>query len=103
MKYMICWYERVQGSPIEYENAQKRILKLFSSWEMPDAFKIEAFVVRLGEWGGYMMLDCEDPLAIHGFCTTFPAFEFQVRPVISVNEAVRVELDAISWRDALSC
>lgn len=25
MKYMISWFERPQGSPAEYENAQKRI------------------------------------------------------------------------------
>jgi hypothetical protein len=27
MKYMISWIERPQGSPMEYENAQKRILQ----------------------------------------------------------------------------
>ena len=102
MKYMISWYERPQGSPTEYENAQKRILEVFSHWKMPETFKIEAFVVRLGEWGGYMLVDCEDQLAIHRFCTTFPSFEFQARPVIAVDEAVRVELDAIAWRDGLS-
>jgi hypothetical protein len=29
MQYMITWNERQQGSPIEYENAQKRILEVF--------------------------------------------------------------------------
>ena len=29
MKYMISWFERPQGSPMEYENAQKRILDVF--------------------------------------------------------------------------
>jgi len=28
-----------------------------------------------------------------------PAFEFQARPVIPVEDAVRVELEAIAWRD----
>ena len=28
MQYMITWNERPQGSPIEYENAQKRILEV---------------------------------------------------------------------------
>ena len=32
MKYMITWNERPQGSPIEYENAQKRILEVFNPW-----------------------------------------------------------------------
>jgi len=29
MKYIISRFERPQGSPIEYENAQKRILEVF--------------------------------------------------------------------------
>ncbi|WP_244524984.1 MULTISPECIES: DUF3303 domain-containing protein [Bradyrhizobium] len=33
MKYMITWSERSQGSPIEYENAQKRILEVFTQWK----------------------------------------------------------------------
>ncbi|SDJ94930.1 hypothetical protein SAMN05444171_0324 [Bradyrhizobium lablabi] len=30
-----------------------------------DNFKIEMFVIRVGDWGGYMLLDCDDPLAVH--------------------------------------
>jgi hypothetical protein len=30
MKYVISWFERPQGSPIEYENAQKRILEVIA-------------------------------------------------------------------------
>ena len=29
MKYIISWFERPQGSPVEYEIAQKRILEAF--------------------------------------------------------------------------
>jgi Protein of unknown function (DUF3303) len=56
MKYMISWFERPQGSPMEYENAQKRILEVFTQWKAPDNFKIELFVIRVGDWGGYMLL-----------------------------------------------
>lgn len=101
MKYMISWFERSQGSPVEYENAQKRILEVFTQWKAPDNFKIELFVVRVGEWGGHMMVDCDDPAAVHKACSTFPAFVFEARPVIPVEEAVRVELEAIAWRDSL--
>lgn len=45
-----------------------------------------------------MLEDCDDPLAIHKFCSTWPAFEFQARLVIAVEDAVRVELEAIAWR-----
>jgi hypothetical protein len=51
MKYMLTWNERPQGSPIEYENAQKRILEVFTQWKAPSNFKIELFVIRVGDWG----------------------------------------------------
>jgi uncharacterized protein DUF3303 len=62
MKYMLTWNERPQGSPMEYENAQKRILEVFTQWKAPSNFKIELFVIRVGDWGGYMLLDCDDPV-----------------------------------------
>jgi muconolactone delta-isomerase len=98
---MISWFELPQGSPAEYENAQKRILEVFSKWKAPANFKIESFVVQVGEWDGHMLVDCDDPLTIHQVCSTFPAFEFQARPVIAVDDAVRVELEAMAWRDGL--
>ena len=101
MKYMISWWERSQGSPMEYENAQKRILEVFRQWKAPANFKIELFVIRVGDWGGYMMLDCDDPLEIHKFCSMLPAFEFEARPVIPVEDAVRVELEVMAWREGL--
>ena len=101
MKYMINWSERPQGSPMEYENAQKRILEVFTQWKAPANFKIELFVIRVGDWGGYMMLDCDDPLAVHKFCSMLPAFVVEARPVVPVMDAVRVELEAIAFRDGL--
>jgi len=35
MKYMLTWTERPQGSPMEYEDAQKRILEVFTQWKVP--------------------------------------------------------------------
>ena len=101
MKYMLTWSERSQGSPIEYENAQKRILEVFTQWKAPANFKIELFVIRVGDWGGYMMLDCDDPTAVHKFCSMLPAFVFEARPVIPIEDAVRVELESIAFRDGL--
>src|SRR5207249_6169376 len=89
MKYMLTWTERSQGSPIEYENAQKRILEVFTQWKAPTNFKIELFVIRVGDWGGYMMLDCDDPTAVHKFCSMLPASVFEARPVIPIADAVR--------------
>ena len=98
---MLSRNERSQGSPLEYENAQKRILDVFLKWTAPDDFKIELFVIRVGDWGGYMMVECDDPLAVHKVCSMLPAFEFQARPVVPVMDAVRVELEAMAFRDGL--
>jgi len=50
MQYMITWNERQQGSPIEYENAKKRILEVFSPCSSPANFKIQSFVIRVGDF-----------------------------------------------------
>src|SRR3954453_19572943 len=101
MKYMITWNERSQGSAIEYEKAQQRILDVFRQWQTPANFKIEMFVIRVGDWGGYMLADCDDPVTVHKFCSMLPAFEFEARPVISIEDAVRGELEVMAWRDGL--
>jgi len=73
MKYMITWPERPQGSPADCENAQKRILEVFPQWQTPANFKIEEFVIRVGDWGGYMLVGCDDRLAVHKVCSA-PCF-----------------------------
>src|ERR1035438_6265073 len=87
MQYVISWNERPQGSPAEYENAQKRILEVFGQWKAPANFKISFFVVRVGYWGGHMLVDCDDPLTVHKFCSMLPQFVFEARPVVPVEEA----------------
>ena len=69
--------------------------------ETPGNFKIDFFVIRVGEWGGHMLMECDDLVTIHKFCSMLPAFRFEVHPVIPVEEAVRGELEVIAWRDGL--
>jgi muconolactone delta-isomerase len=101
MKYMITWNERPQGSAIEYEKAQQRILDVFRKWQAPANFKIEMFMIRVGDWGGYMLVDCDDPIIIHKLSTMLPAFVFEARPVMPIEDAVRAELEVMAWRDSL--
>ncbi|MBK8458290.1 MAG: DUF3303 family protein [Phyllobacteriaceae bacterium] len=102
MKYVLNWHERPQGSALEYENVQKRILTLFRQWPMDSTWKIHSFVVRLGEWGGYILMECNDVAALHKFCSAFPGFAFAVNPVLDISDAVRVELEAIAWREGVA-
>jgi hypothetical protein len=89
------------GSPAEYENAQKRILEVFGQWKAPANFKISFFVVRVGDWGGHLLVDRDDPLTVHKFCSMLPQFTMEARPVVDVQDAVRAELEVMAWRDGL--
>ena len=51
--------------------------------------------------GGYMLMECDDPLEVHKFCSMLPAFTFEARPVVPVADAIRVELEAMAYRDGL--
>lgn len=101
MKYMISWRERPQGSAIEYENAQKRILGVFRHWRAPDNLTIRQFLVRVGDYGGYMLVETDEPAAIHKLTSSFPALAFRAETVLDINDAVGVELEAIAWRDSV--
>src|SRR5437868_1170541 len=46
-----------------------------------------------------MLMECDDPLEVHKFCSMLPAFTFEARPAVPV--AIRVELEAMSYRDGL--
>jgi hypothetical protein len=82
------------------------ILEVFGQWMAPGNFKIEFFVIRVGEWGGHMLMECDDPVTIHRFCSMLPAF-VEVHPVIPVEDAVRGELDRVArhpeWLVARIC
>jgi len=99
MKYVISWHERPAASSREYEAAHERILEIFSDkWKMPASISILQFVVRVGDYGGYMILETDKPIDIHYFTSVFAAFEFKVEPVVDVMEAVAVEKKAIEYR-----
>jgi hypothetical protein len=48
-----------------------------------------------------MLVECDDPVTVHKFCSMLPAFEFQARPVISVEGAIKGAFEVIAWRDGL--
>lgn len=102
MKYVVTWWERPTGSAADYEAAQKRILGLFQQWEMPASLQIHQFLVRVGEFGGYAVLETDQPADIHRLTTVFAAFKFRLEPVLDVGDAVATEGVAIAWRDGLA-
>ena len=100
MKYVLTWWERPGGSYADYEAAQKRVLNVFQPWEMPESLDIHQFVVRVGEFGGYMVLETNNVADVQKLTTTFAVFQFRLEPVMDVMDAVAAEAEAIAWREA---
>jgi Protein of unknown function (DUF3303) len=99
MKYVISWRERPAASAREYEAAHERVLQIFNKdFKMPVSFKMHQFVVRVGDYGGYIIAETDKPVDIHYFSSIFAVFEFKVEPVVDVMDAVEVELKAIEYR-----
>ena len=101
MKYLVTWRERPTGSAWEYEAAQKRVLSVFASWEMPESLTFHQFLVRLGEFGGYAVVETDDPADLQYLCTVFAVFAFTIEPVMDVTDAVAAENRGIEWRESL--
>ncbi len=64
MKYVVTWRERPGGSHADYEAAQKRVLAVFEKWEMPESLLFHQFLVRVGEFGGYAVVETDDVAAL---------------------------------------
>jgi Protein of unknown function (DUF3303) len=100
MKYVLTWWERPGGSYADYEAAQKRVLNVFQDWEMPESLDIHQFVVRVGEFGGYAVLETDNVADVQKLTTTFAVFQFRLEPVMDVMDAVAAEAEGIAWREA---
>ena len=101
MKYLVTWRERPTGSAAEYEAAQKRVLSVFAAWDMPESLVFHQFLVRVGEFGGYAVIETDSAEDLQFLCTVFAAFAFTVAPVMDVMDAVAAESRGIEWRDSL--
>ena len=98
MKYVVSWRERPAASARDYEAAHERCLAIFKDWKMPASITMHQFVVRVGDYGGYMILETDKPGDIHWLTSVFAAFEFKVEPVLDVMDAVAEEMKAIDFR-----
>ena len=66
-KYVLNWEERPGAGPSEYEAAQTRILNVFRQWDTPAGLTFHQFVVKVGAWGGYAVIETS-----HAAASAFP-------------------------------
>lgn len=98
MKYVMSWQERPYGSARDYESAQEHILGMMQHWKAPESVTFHQFLVRVGEYGGYAVIETNDASAIHEMTSTFAVFQFRIEPVIEIGEALAAEGAAVAWR-----
>ncbi|MGY1592296.1 DUF3303 domain-containing protein [Geodermatophilus sp. SYSU D00708] len=98
MKYVVTWQERPAGSFAEYEAAHARILDVLESREMPGSLTVRESVVRLGDLGGYVVVEAEDPADLQVLTAACAPFNSTVAPV---EDAVANESRAVEMAEAL--
>jgi hypothetical protein len=72
----------------------------FEKWEIPEALTFHQFLVRVGEFGGYAVLETDDLAEVEKAIAIYAAFQFRLEPVLDVEEAVRAQAEGIAWRDS---
>jgi hypothetical protein len=100
MKYVMTWWERPGGSCADHEAAQKRVLDVFQNWYAPETLDVHQFVVRVGEFGGYAVVETDDMVAVEKLTTIFAMFRFRIEPVMDIVDAVAAQAEGIAWREA---
>lgn len=102
MKYLLRWSERSYGSAAAYEEAQERILGIMQHWQPPADVTFHQFLVRVGSYGGYAVVETENPASLHQLTSVFAVFDFVVEPVLDVGEALGAEGAAVAWRHSIA-
>ena len=100
MKYVLTWWERPGGSYADYEAAQKRVLDIFEKWEIPESLTFHQFLVRVGEFGGYAVLETDDLAEVEKAIATYAVFQFRLEPVLDVADTVAAQAEGIAWRES---
>lgn len=98
MKFVLFWRERAWGSAKDAEAAQDRVLEIMQHWTPPESITFLQFLVRVGEYGGFAVLETDDMEALHQLTSTFAVFEFVLHPVVDVAAALGAESTAVAWR-----
>ena len=82
------------------EESQKRGLQLFTSWKPP--YDIKAHYARGDGEGGIAIIETDDPAdIIEGVAPWVPFLEFDVTPIVPIEQSVPVTQQAFAWRDSV--
>lgn len=82
------------------EAADKRSLEVFSKWQ-PPAGMFQAFYGYADGTGGFAIVETDSASAIAKAIAPFtPWLRFSMRPILPIDEAAAVALEAVAFRDS---
>lgn len=85
------------------EAADKRSLAVFSKWQPPAGTDFQAFYGYADGTGGFAIVETDSAAALATATTPFtPWLRFNAKPILPIEEAVAVAVEAIGFRDSVS-
>jgi hypothetical protein len=98
MKYVVSW----QPKSTESEEVQARSLQVFSKWSPTEGTTYLQFLGRIDGTGGFAVVETDDPALVARDVSIFSAFfDFNVYPVLDIQEAARIGAGAIEFRQSV--
>src|SRR5271165_3621201 len=99
MKYMIEYTIRNTGLTYDQNLAGgEALINAFSKWKPDEGVNIQAFVSKLSNNGGYVLLDADDPKLIAALVSKFNYWnDVEIIPVLDVSEIVPIGQASIVW------
>jgi hypothetical protein len=99
MKYMIEYTIRHAGKTHEENrNDTQTLTTAFTKWKPEDGLTIHAFVSKLSNSGGYVLVEANDPKTVSSFVSKFLVWnDCEVVPVMEVADSVQIGEASRAW------
>lgn len=82
------------------EEGERRSLELFTNWEPPFEFKAH-YALADGSGGMAVFEAADEAQVLQGTGVWWPWFDFEVTPVLPIEEAVPIMQQILEWRSSV--
>ncbi len=102
MKYLMTWNYRLNGSAAENEQSIRRGLEVFSKWTPPQGVTFHQFLGRVDGTGGCSIVETDNAADLIDAVAKFAYIsEYQVSPVVDIQDAIRALQAGVDFRDSI--
>jgi hypothetical protein len=85
------------------EERDKRTLKLFTNWKPPAGFDFKGFYDYVDGHGGVAIVEAASAeVMLEALVPWATFFEFNVRPIVSIEKSTPILEKVLAWRDSVS-